>query len=321
VAGGSFPERRAFQHSFAGALFSDKSLPPRALIPDDLFEKIRRIEIQTQGLVDNIFGGEYQSAFRGRGMEFAEVRPYQIGDDVRNIDWNVSARMEDTYVKVFEEEREQTLMLLVDVSASGDFGSQPKAKREIAAEICALVAFSAVQNGDKAGMLLFSDEVEQFVPPRKGRRHVLRIIRDLFAHEPSSPGTDLETAFDHTLRVLQRQAVVLVISDFFDTGYEQMLRALAHRHDTVGVHLQDPREEELPDVGLVDLTDAETGETRVLDTRSKAARQAFSERAYERQRRVKRQLRRAQAGHIPVRTDKDYLDPLVRFFRRRRRIG
>jgi uncharacterized protein (DUF58 family) len=291
------------------------------MIPDDLFDKIRRIEIQTQGLVDNIFGGEYQSAFRGRGMEFAEVRPYQIGDDVRNIDWNVSARMQDTYVKVFEEEREQTLMLLVDVSASGDFGSQPKAKREIAAEIGALVAFSAVQNGDKAGMLLFSDEVEQFVPPRKGRRHVLRLIRDVFSCEPSSRGTDLAAAFRYVLRVLRRQAVVLVISDFFDDGYADTLRALAHRHDTVGVHLQDPREEELPDVGLVDLTDAETGETRVLDTRSKEARRAFRERAYEQQRRVKRELRRAQAGHIPVRTDKDYLDPLVRFFRRRKRMG
>ena len=291
------------------------------MIPDELFDKIRRIEIQTRGLVDNIFGGEYHSAFRGRGMEFAEVRPYQIGDDVRNIDWNVSARMKETYVKVFEEEREQTLMLLVDVSGSGDFGSQSKSKREIAAEICALVAFSAVQNGDKAGMLLFSDEVEQFIPPRKGRRHVLRLIRDLFAHEPASPGTDLSTAFQYTLRVLRRQAVVLVVSDFFDEGYDQMLRALAHRHDTVAVHLQDPREEELPNVGLVDLTDAETGETRVIDTRSQQARRAFSERAYERQRRVKTQLQRAQAGHIPVRTDKDYLDPLVRFFRRRNRVG
>jgi uncharacterized protein (DUF58 family) len=319
VAGGSFPERRAFQHSFAGALFSDKSLPSRALIPDDLFEKIRRIEIQTQGLVDNIFGGEYQSAFRGRGMEFAEVRPYQIGDDVRNIDWNVSARMEDTYVKVFEEEREQTLMLLVDVSASGDFGSQPKAKREIAAEICALVAFSAVQNGDKAGMLLFSDEVEQFVPPRKGRRHVLRIIRDLFAHEPSSPGTDLETAFDHTLRVLQRQAVVLVISDFFDTGYEQMLRALAHRHDTVGVHLQDPREEELPPVGLVDFVDAETGETVTLDTRSSEARERYAEHAHQQRADTKALLRRARVDTVPIRTDEGYVEPLIRFFRQRNR--
>jgi uncharacterized protein (DUF58 family) len=313
----------AFPAPFRDAFLKAFDAPDRLLpmIPQELFDKIRRIEIQTRGLVNNVFGGEYQSAFRGRGMEFAEVRPYQIGDDVRNIDWNVSARMQDTYVKVFEEEREQTLMLLVDVSASGDFGSQAKSKREIAAEICALVAFSAVQNGDKAGMLLFSEEAEQFVPPRKGRRHVLRLIRDLFTHEPAARGTDLTAAFRYTLRVLQRQAVVLVISDFFDEGYEQMLRALAHRHDTVAVHLQDPREEELPDVGLVDLTDAETGETRVIDTRSQEARRAFSERAYQRQRRVRDLLRRAQVGHIPVRTDKDYLDPLLRFFRRRNRIG
>lgn len=291
------------------------------MIPDDLFEKIRRIEIQTRGLVDNIFGGEYHAAFKGRGMEFAEVRPYQIGDDVRNIDWNVSARMDETYIKVFEEEREQTLMLLVDVSGSGDFGSQQKSKREIAAEICALIAFSAIQNGDKAGLLLFSDEVELFVPPKKGRRHVLRLIRELFTHEPASRGTDLAGAFRYLLRVTRRRAVTLVISDFFDTGYERMFKALGRRHDAVAVHLQDPREEELPNVGLVDLTDAETGQTRVIDTRSEAARRAFSERARTQRRRVRALARKAQVGHIPVRTDKDYLDPLIRFFRLRNRAG
>ncbi|HLE55474.1 MAG TPA: DUF58 domain-containing protein, partial [Rhodothermia bacterium] len=169
------------------------------MIPKELFQKIRRIEIQTKGLVENIFGGEYHSAFKGRGMEFAEVRPYQYGDDIRFIDWNVSARTGDTFVKVFEEEREQTLMLAVDISGSGDFGSQMQFKREMAAEICAVIAFSAIQNNDKVGLMLFSDDVELLVPPKKGRRHVLRVIRDLFAHEPRSRGTDIANALEHVL--------------------------------------------------------------------------------------------------------------------------
>lgn len=290
------------------------------MIPKELFDKIRRIEIRTKGLVEGLLGGEYHSAFKGRGMEFAEVRPYQIGDDIRNIDWNVSARMDETYVKVYEEEREQTLMLAVDISGSEDFGSQEKAKREIAAEVCALLAFSAVQNNDKVGLLLFSDEVELFVPPKKGQRHVLRIIRELFACTPSSRGTDLTAALRFTLNVLHRRAIVLLVSDFFDAGYEKMLRAVAGRHDTVAVELQDPREEELPDVGLIDLTDAETGETRLVDTSNPQVRKAFAERAYARRRETAALLRRIRVDHVPVRTDGDHIEPLVRFFRRRTRI-
>lgn len=291
------------------------------MIPDDLFAKIRRLEVRTRGRVENIFGGEYQSAFKGRGIEFAEVRPYQVGDDIRNIDWNVSARMDETYVKVYEEEREQTVMLCVDVSGSENFGSKGALKREMAAEICAVMAFSAIQNKDKVGLLLFSDEVEHFVRPRSGRRHVLRCIRELYTAEPTSAGTDLSGALRHVLRILRRRSVLVLVSDFFDRGYDTMLRAAAQRHDTVAVELQDPREEELPPIGLVDLTDAETGETVTLDTRDPAAREAVAEAARTRRERTATLLRRAGVGHVSVRTDGDYMEPLIQFFRERSRRG
>jgi uncharacterized protein (DUF58 family) len=291
------------------------------MIPKELFRTIRRIEIRTKGLVHDVFGGEYHSAFKGRGMEFTEVRPYQIGDDIRAIDWNVSARTGEAYVKVFEEEREQTLMLVVDVSGSGDFGSRTKLKREVAAEICALIGFSAIQNNDKVGLLLFSDRVELFVPPSKGRRHVLRLLRDLFAHEPASRGTDLGVALDRILHVLRRRSIVLLVSDFFDDGYERPLRVVARRHDTIAVHLYDPREEELPSVGLVHLTDAETGEEVVLDTRSARAREAFADYARRRQSAADALFRRLRLDAVRIRTDEDYVAPLIRFFRQRNKTA
>lgn len=291
------------------------------MIPPELFKKIRRIEIRTKGLVNNVFGGEYHSAFKGRGIEFSEVRPYQIGDDIRSIDWNVSARTGETFVKIFEEEREQTLLLVVDVSGSGDFGSREKFKREVAAEICAVIAFSAIKNNDKVGMLLFSDKVELFVPPKKGRRHVLRLIRDLFAHEPQSHGTNMASALNHILHVLHRRSIVILVSDFFDTGYEQMLRAVARRHDTIAIHLQDPRETELPPVGLVHLRDAETGETVVVDTRSRHVRKEFAERAQARLAETTNLLRRVRLDSVSIRTDESYVEPLIRFFRQRNRAA
>ncbi len=289
------------------------------MIPDGLFEKIRRLEVRTRGVVEDVFGGEYRSAFKGRGIEFAEVRPYQVGDDIRTIDWNVSARMDETYVKVFEEEREQTVMLCVDVSASENFGSEGALKRDMAAEICAVMAFSAVLNQDKVGLLLFSDEIEGFVRPRTGRRHVLRCIRELFTAEPTARGTDISGALQHVLRILRRPSVLVLVSDFFDTGYETMLRAAARRHDTVAVELRDRREEELPPIGLVDLTDAETGETVTLDTDDPAARQAFADEVRARRERTTAKLRRTGVPHVPVRTDTDYLEPLIEFFRERNR--
>ena len=289
------------------------------MIPKELFKKIRRLEIRTRGMVNNIFGGEYHSAFKGQGIEFSEVRPYQVGDDVRNIDWNVSARTGETYVKVFEEEREQTLMLAVDISGSGEFGTQTKFKREIAAEIAAIAAFSAIQNSDKVGLLLFSDRVELFVPPAKGRRHVLRLLRELFAYEPASRGTSIETALTHLHRVLKRHAIVMLMSDFIDTQFEKPLRALARRHDVVAVYLQDPREEELPEVGLLELTDAETGRTTLLDTSQPATRKNFARAAYARRSRTEALLKRARVDTVPIRTGEDYVEPLIRFFRARHR--
>jgi len=287
------------------------------VIPKELFQKIRRLEIRTKGVVDNVFGGEYHSAFKGRGIEFAEVRPYQVGDDIRNIDWNVSARMDDTYVKVYEEEREQTVMLMVDISGSEDFGSQEKMKRDVAAEVCAVMAFSAVQNNDKVGLLLFTDQVEKFVPPKKGRRHVLRLIRDLYAKEPASRDTDIGEALRYVTHIVRRRSILIVISDFLDEGYDSMLRAVARRHDTVAVELADPRETELPDVGLVDLTDAETGETVTMDAGSEKARRAFQEAADTRRRQTADLFRRAGVGHVRIDTGPDFIEPLVAFFRRR----
>jgi uncharacterized protein (DUF58 family) len=294
------------------------------VIPRELFRKIRHVEVRTKGLVENVFGGEYHSAFRGRGIEFSEVRPYQIGDDVRAIDWNVSARMGETYVKLFEEEREQTLLLVVDVSGSEDFGSGGRAKRELAAELCAVLGFSAVRNNDKVGLLLFSDRVERFVPPKKGRRHVLRLVRDLFVHRPLSRGTALRVALEHTLHVLRRRAIVVLVSDFLDRaggpeGYERALRTLARKHDVVAVRLVDPREEALPPVGLLRLTDAETGRAVLVDTGSRAARHSFARRAAERERFVADTLKKARVDAVTVRTDGDFVEPLVAFFKKRNR--
>ena len=290
------------------------------MIPRELFRKIRHVEIRTKGLVENIFGGEYHSAFRGRGIEFSEVRPYQIGDDVRSIDWNVSARMGELYIKLFEEEREQTLLLMVDISGSGDFGSSGTTKREVAAEICAVLGFSAIRNNDKVGLLLFSDKIERFVPPKKGRRHVLRIIRDLYVHEAASRGTNVKAALDHAHHMLNRRAIVILVSDFLDTGYDKALRTLAQKHDVVAIRLLDPREEALPKVGLLSLTDSETGRPVLVDTSSKAARNAFSARAADREAAVQSALKRARVDTITVRTDADYVEPLVAFFKRRNKV-
>lgn len=285
------------------------------MIPKELFKKIRQIEIRTKGLVNNVFGGEYHSRFKGQGIEFAEVRPYQVGDDVRAIDWNVSARMGETFVKMFDEEREQTVMLAVDISGSEDFGTSDKMKREIAAEICAIVAFSAIKNSDKVGLVLFSDQIELFVPPGKGKRHVLRIIRDLYAHEAGSTGTNIANALNHLHRVLSRRSIVLIASDFMDSGFEKALKSLSRKHDTIVVQLVDPREESLPNVGIVELTDAESGQTIVVDTASRKTREWIEGIARESQRRLDAEFRRNQIDRIVVRTDENYLEPLVNFFR------
>ncbi len=291
------------------------------MIPRELFVKIRRIEVRTKGLVNNVFGGEYHSAFKGRGIEFSEVRPYQFGDDIRSIDWNVTARTGEPFVKIFEEEREQTLFLVVDISGSSDFGTQTKFKREIAAEICAVLGFSAIQNHDKVGLLLFSDQVELFVPPKSGRRHVLRLIRDLFAHEPQSSGTDLHTALDHILRVIRRRAIVLMISDFIDDNFERSLRLVSRRHDTAAIHLIDPRETTLPPLGLVTLFDPETNQSQLLDTGSRSVRDSFQESSSNTTRRLKSLFRSARVDYVEIQCGEDFVDPLAKFFRARAQIA
>ncbi len=234
----------------------------------ELLKRVRRIEIKTKGLSKQIFSGEYHSAFKGRGMSFSEVRGYQYGDDVRNIDWNVTARSGEPYVKVFEEERELTVMLLVDISKSSFFGTVKQPKNELITEICAVLAFSAAQNNDKVGLLLFSDRVEKFLPPKKGRGHVLRIIRELLDTRPQGSGTDIGMALTYFTNMVKKRSICFLVSDYLATGYERPLRLAARRHDLVGLHLYDPREKELPAVGLLRATDAESGKTQWIDTDS-----------------------------------------------------
>lgn len=289
------------------------------MIPKEILKKVKRIEIQTRGLVNDVFSGEYHSVFKGRGMEFAEVREYQIGDDVRTIDWNVSARMGHPYVKVFDEERELTVMLLVDASRSADFGTHQQMKGEIAAEICALLAFSAIKNNDKVGLIIFTDRIEKFVPPKKGKKHVLRVIREILFHKPDSPRTDIAMALEYLSRVTTRRAVAFVISDFQAEDYEQALRIASRRHDLIAITITDPREMELPNVGFIELEDAETGERILIDTTDAGLRQDFSLQAGAEREARERVLRRINIDRIDIRTDQSYAEPLIRFFRQRAR--
>ena len=283
----------------------------------DILKKIRRIEIFTNRLVNTVFAGEYESVFKGQGITFDEVREYQVGDEIRTIDWNVTARMGQAYIKRYVEERELAMMLVVDMSASTSFGSIAETKAEIAAEIAALLAFAAIKNSDKVGLICFTDTVEHFVAPRKGKRHVLRVVRDILRFQPQQPGTNIETALTFVDKVLKPHSVVFLISDFKDTGYEKQLRLSSKRHSLIAITLQDRRELELPDVGLIELEDAESGETMVVDTRSAEARQlyaALNQRADTERRQI---FRASQVDSILIRTDESYVKPLIGFFRQR----
>lgn len=285
----------------------------------ELLKKVRQLEIRTRGLVNQVFTGEYHSVFKGRGMSFSEVREYQIGDDVRTIDWNVTARFDHAFVKVFEEERELTVMLLVDMSGSQFFGSQGQLKRDVALELSAILAFSAMRNNDKVGAILFSDEIELFVPPRKGRSHALRIVRELISFEPKRPATSIKKALQYLNHVLKKRSIVFVISDFMDEGYETALRIAGKRHDLIGITLLDPRENELPKVGLITFRDAETGEQRWVDTSDtnvRAAYQAYRRSIIDGRRSV---FIKAKLDAVDVRLDQPYMKPLVDFFRLRER--
>jgi len=283
----------------------------------ELLKKVRLVEIKTRGLVNQVFSGEYHSVFKGRGMEFSEVREYQFGDDIRSIDWNVSARIGHPYVKIFEEERELTVMLIVDLSRSGSFGSGENLKNDIATEICAVLSFSAIKNNDKVGLILFTDRIEKFVPPRKGRAHILRIIRELISFEPEGSGTSIRSALEYFHHVNKKRSIAFLISDFVDDEYEKILRIISKKHDVVAVEISDPREGELPPAGIINLSDAETGQERWVDTGSQTVRDAFRERWRERTERRKQLFVRSRVDAIAVRIDRPYIKPIVDFFKRR----
>ncbi|HMB41851.1 MAG TPA: DUF58 domain-containing protein [Balneolaceae bacterium] len=287
------------------------------MISKEILSKIRKLEIHTKGLVNNIFGGEYQSAFKGRGMEFSEVREYTFGDDVRQIDWNVTARNRKPYIKVFEEEREQTLMLCVDISPSGFFGSRSQTKMELAIEICAVLAFSAIKNGDKVGLVLFSDKIEKVVPPKKGRTHVLRLIRELYTSEPSGDKTSIADALSYVNRLLNRKAIVVLASDFQDSDYEKEHRITSQKHDLVNLIVNDSFEEHLPNIGLVPFEDAETGEQTLVDTSSRKVRVEFERAVREKKRKLKEYMVKNKMDSVDVYTNQSYIRPLINFFQRR----
>ena len=291
----------------------------RGAIPAEVLQKVRRLEIQMKHLVNDIFSGEYHSVFKGRGMEFAEVREYTPGDDIRAIDWNVTARLGAPYVKKFAEERELTVMLAVDLSASGTFGSGLQLKRDLAAEVGAILAFSAVRNNDKVGCVLFTDDVELFVPPLKGRQHTLRLVRELLYFQPEGRGTNLGAALEFLAQVLKRKAVVFLISDFLDPGFETPLSVVSRRHDVVPITITDAREEKLPAVDLVELVDAETGQRLVVDAGSAEVRARFERRSRMVRAWRERIFRRHALDAIDLRTDAPYVLPLMAYFRKRAR--
>ncbi len=285
----------------------------------ELLKKVRQLEIRTRGLVNQVFSGEYHSVFKGRGMAFAEVREYLPGDEIRTIDWNVTARLNHPFVKVFEEERELTVMLLVDMSGSQFFGSQAVLKRDIAVELSAILAFSAMKNNDKVGAILFTDTIEQFIPPRKGRTHALRIVRELLSFDPKSHKTDIDQAIQYLNRVQKKRSIVFLISDFIDKGYEQALRIAGKRHDLIGIVLVDPREKELPKMGLVTLHDAETGRQQWIDTSDPKVRRTHANYWNALWHARHNLFLQSKLDAVEIRLDQPYMRPLSDFFRRRER--
>lgn len=285
---------------------------------EELLQRVRKVEIKARGLSNNIFAGEYHSAFRGRGMAFSEVREYQYGDDVRDIDWNVTARLDKPYVKVFEEERELTVILMVDVSGSLDFGTQMQTKRQMVTEIAATIAFSAIQNNDKIGVIFFSDKIEKFIPPKKGRKHILFIIRELLTFKPESNRTDIGNAVQFMTNAIKKRCTVFLLSDFFDgKDFQNTLTIANRRHDFVAVQVYDRRMTELPDVGIIKMLDAESGEEMLVDTSSRAVRRAHHEWWIHNQGILKDVLTKSNVDSVSIRTDEDYVKALMGLFKRR----
>lgn len=289
------------------------------MIPRDVLQKIRRIQITTSHMVTDVFCGQYKSVFKGKGMEFDEVREYQPGDDVRSIDWNVTARLGHPYIKKFVEERELTVMFLVDISASTHFGTGEKLKSQIAAEICSVLAFSAIKNNDKAGLIIFSQEVEKFVPARKGLKHILRIIREVIYFKPQKKGTNIRMALEYLNKICRRSSVVFVISDFLDSGFKKALASANKRHDIVAISITDHCERELALSGMIEFTDAETGEVFFIDTADKQLREEFCRRSIDTFQERKKVFSSIGVDHIDIQSDKPYVKELVKFFRMRER--
>lgn len=287
------------------------------MIPKEILKKIRKLEIQTKGIVNSLFGGEYQSAFKGRGMEFSEVRAYTYGDDIRQIDWNVTARTGDPFIKIFEEEREQTLMLCIDISQSGTFGTLNQSKMDLAIEICAVLAFSAIKNSDKVGLVLFSDHIEKVVPPKKGRTHVLRLIREMYTTKPTGKGTDIADGLSYINRLLDRRAIVVLASDFMDKDFDKQIRITNQKHDLVSIIINDQSEDELPDLGLVKLKDAETGAEKVVDTSSSKLRNAYKINRMKQKAYLHEMMLKMKIDAVEVKTNESYVKPLMNFFQRR----
>lgn len=283
----------------------------------ELLKKVRRIEIKTRGLVNQVFSGEYHSVFKGRGMEFSEVREYQMGDDIRNIDWNVTARFGHPFIKIFEEERELTVILLVDLSGSQFFGTVNSTKKQIAAELSSILAFSALKNNDKVGLILFSDTVEKFIPPRKSRSHILRIIRELISFKPKGKSTDIKAALEFFNHAIKKKAIVFLISDFLDSGYEKILKIVGKKHDLVGVVLRDEKELNLPKIGLVDFIDPESGQTEVFDTSSKVFRDRFKKQNQLLDFARRQIFLASKLDNINIDTRSSYIPALIKFFKMR----
>jgi uncharacterized protein (DUF58 family) len=284
----------------------------------ELIKKVRKIEIKTKGLSSQVFSGEYHSAFKGRGMAFAEVREYMPGDEIRTIDWNVTARFNEPYVKVFQEERELTMMLIVDVSGSSDFGTKAQLKKELIAELCAVLAFSAAQNNDKIGVILFSEDVELFIPPKKGRKHILRIIRDLLEFEPKKKGTDLNAVLRHFNNAIKKRTIAFVISDFqSETSLEDVFKIVNKRHDLIGIQIEDPMEAELPKMGIVKLRDSETGVTKWVNTSRKSIRTNWKAAGIRRNRELQNAFRKSGVDYVKIQTGSSYIKPLMNLFKQR----
>lgn len=284
----------------------------------ELLKKVRKVEIKTRGLSNQLFSGEYHTAFKGRGMTFSEVREYQAGDDIRAIDWNVTARFNNTYVKIFEEEREMTVMLLVDVSASGEFGTQKQLKQELITELCAVLAFSAIQNNDKIGVIFFTDKIEKFIPPKKGKTHILRIIRDLIEFKPEHKKTDIKQALKYLTNVIKKRSIAFVISDFItDANFIDALKIANKKHDLVALRIYDKREMELPNIGLVKFIDAETGTLKWMDTSDKNVRNHFYAEAKKQEASLKEIFNRSGVDSADINTADSYIKPLMNLFKRR----